>query len=58
LGDFEPLGKRTPGHAAMGLQQQKRGEEPIRFQRFTSLLLFSFSIMTPPVINRFLLFFL
>jgi hypothetical protein len=54
LGHLKALGKRATGHAAMGLQQQKRGEQPVGLQNITSLLPFSFLIMTPPVINEFL----
>jgi hypothetical protein len=54
LGYLKALGKRAAGHAAMGLQQQKRGEQPVGLQDVTSLPSFSFLIMTLPVINEFL----
>jgi hypothetical protein len=42
LGHLKALGKRAAGHAAMGLQQQKRGEQPVGLQNVTSLTSFSF----------------
>jgi hypothetical protein len=39
---LKALGKRAAGHAAMGLQQQKRGEQPVGLQGVTSLPSFSF----------------
>jgi hypothetical protein len=42
LGHLKTLGKRAAGQAAMGLQQQKRREQPVGLQDVTSLLLFSF----------------
>jgi hypothetical protein len=54
LGYLQTLGKRAAGQAAMSLQQQKRGEQPVGLQDVTSLISFSFSIMTSLVINEFL----
>jgi hypothetical protein len=54
LRHLKALGKRAAGHATMGLQQQKRGEQPVGLQGVTSLTLFFFLIMTSPVINEFL----
>jgi hypothetical protein len=54
LGYLQTLGKRTAGHAAMGLQQQKRGEQPVGLQNVTSFLSFYFLNMTSLVINEFL----
>jgi hypothetical protein len=42
LGHLQALGKRAAGHAAMGLQQQKRREQPVGLQNVTSLTSFSF----------------
>jgi hypothetical protein len=54
LGYLKALGKRATAHAAMGLQQQKSGEQPVGLQDVTSLPSFSFLIMTSLVINEFL----
>jgi hypothetical protein len=42
LGYLQTLGKRAARHAAMGLQQQKRGEQPVGLQEVTSLVSFFF----------------
>jgi hypothetical protein len=40
---LKPLGKRTAGHTAMSLQQEKRREQPVGFQSFDlALLIFLF----------------
>jgi hypothetical protein len=58
LGDLETLSQGAACHAAMGLQQKKRGEQPLGFQGPTSFISFSFLIMPSSVINEFLLFLL
>jgi hypothetical protein len=42
LGDLKTLRQGAACHAAMGLQQKKRGEQPVGFQGPTSFISFSF----------------
>jgi hypothetical protein len=42
LGHLEAFGQGSTSHAAMGLQQQQRGQQSIGFQRLTSWISFSF----------------
>jgi hypothetical protein len=58
LGDLKTLSQGAACHAAMGLQQKKRGKQPVGFQGATSFLSFSFLIMPFSVINGFLFFLL
>jgi hypothetical protein len=58
LGNLKTLSQGAACHAAMGLQQKKRGEQPVGFQGPTSFISFSFLIMPFAVINEFLPFLL